>query len=53
MYAIKDINEEQVLRWDYKQTKIYIIHPDYMFDNKEITDQFIQNLKKNQTRFTT
>ena len=21
MYAIKDITEEQVLRWDYKQTK--------------------------------
>ena len=27
-----------------KQTK-NIIHPDFMVDNKEITDQFIQNLK--------
>ena len=25
--------------------KIYIIHPDFMVDNKEITYQFIQNLK--------
>ena len=24
---------------------IYIIHPDFMVDNKEIIDQFIQNLK--------
>ena len=45
MYAIKEITEEQVLRWDYKQTKKNIIHPDFMVDNKEITDQFIQNLK--------
>ena len=29
-----------------KQTN-YIIHPDFMVDNKEITDQFIQNLKSN------
>ena len=29
-----------------KQRK-YIIHPDFMVDNKEITDQFIQNLKSN------
>ena len=28
-----------------KQTK-YIIHPDFMVDNKEITDQFTQNLKR-------
>ena len=27
-----------------KQQK-YIIHPDFMVDNKEIIDQFIQNLK--------
>ena len=27
-----------------KQRK-HIIHPDFMVDNKEITDQFIQNLK--------
>ena len=27
-----------------KQRK-YIIHPDFMVDNEEITDQFIQNLK--------
>ena len=27
-----------------KQRK-YIIHPDFMFDNEEIIDQFIQNLK--------
>ena len=26
--------------------QIYIIHPDFMVDNKEITDQFIQNLKR-------
>ena len=26
--------------------KIYIIHPDFMVDNEEITDQFIQNLKR-------
>ena len=26
---------------------IYIIHPDLMVDNEEITDQFIQNLKSN------
>ena len=25
--------------------KIYIIHPDFMVDNKEITYQFSQNLK--------
>ena len=25
----------------------YIIHPDFMFANQEITDQFIQNLKSN------
>ena len=24
----------------------YIIHPDFMVDNKEIIDQFIQNLKR-------
>ena len=29
-----------------KQRK-YIIHPDFMVDNKERTDQFIQNLKIN------
>ena len=34
MYAIKEINEDQVLLWDYKQTKIYIIRPDFMVDNK-------------------
>ena len=45
-YAIKEINEEQVLSWDYKQTILYIIHPDFMVDNKEKTDQFIQNLKR-------
>ena len=28
-----------------KQGK-YIIHPDFMVDNEEITDQFIQNLKR-------
>ena len=47
MYAIKEITEEQVFRWDYKYIYIYIIHPDFMVDNKEITDQFIQNLKSN------
>ena len=46
MYAIKEITEEQVLCWDYKQTKTNIIHPDFMVDNKEITDQFVQNLKR-------
>ena len=25
---------------------IYIIHPNFMVDNKEITDQFIKNLKR-------
>ena len=29
-----------------KQIK-YIIHPDFMIANQEITDQFIQNLKSN------
>ena len=29
-----------------KQRK-YIIHPDFMVVNQEITDQFIQNLKSN------
>ena len=24
----------------------YIIHPDFMVDNEEITDQFIQNIKR-------
>ena len=47
MYAIKQITEKQVLRWDYKQTKKYIIHPDFMVANQEIIDQFIQNLKIN------
>ena len=28
-----------------KQTK-YVIHPDCMIDNEEITDQFIQNLRR-------
>ena len=28
-----------------KQRK-YIIHPNFMVDNEEITDQFIQNLKR-------
>ena len=28
-----------------KQRK-YIIHPDFMVDNEEITDQFIENLKR-------
>ena len=28
-----------------KQRK-YIIHPDFMVDNEEITDQFIQNLRR-------
>ena len=28
-----------------KQRK-YIIHPDFMVDNEEITDQFIQNTKR-------
>ena len=46
MYAFEEINEEQVLHWDYKQTKKYIIHPDFMVDNEEITDQFIQNIKR-------
>ena len=27
--------------------KVYIIHPDFVVDNKEIIDQFIQNLKSN------
>ena len=27
--------------------KIYIIHPDFMVVNQEITDQLIQNLKSN------
>ena len=36
MYVNKEITEEQVLRWDYKQTKKCIIHPDFMVDNKEI-----------------
>ena len=47
MYAIKEITEEQVLCWDYKQTNKNIIHPNFMVDNKEITNQFIQNLKSN------
>ena len=47
MYAIIEITEKQVLCWDYKQTNKYIIHPDFMVDNKEITDQFIHNLKSN------
>ena len=46
MCAIKEITEKQGLCWDYKQTK-YIIHPDFMAANQEITDQFIQNLKSN------
>ena len=32
-----------------KQRK-YIIHPDFMVANQEITDQFIQNLKSNPKR---
>ena len=35
-----------------KQIK-YIIHPEFMVANQEITDQFIQNLKVTQTRFMT
>ena len=30
MYAIKDITEEQVLRWDYKQTK-HIYHSSWFY----------------------
>ena len=33
-----------------KQRK-YIIHHDFMVANQEITDQFIQNIKSNPTRF--
>ena len=52
MYAIKEINEKKVLRWDYKQTnKKYDIHPDFMVANQEITDQFIQNIKSNPNKF--
>ena len=29
-----------------KKIYIYIILPDFMVDNEEITDQFIQNLKR-------
>ena len=46
MYAIKEINEEQVLCWDYKYIYINIIHPHLMVDNNKKTDQFIQNLKR-------
>ena len=35
-----------------KQRK-YIIHPEFMVANQEITDQFIQNLKITQPRFIT
>ena len=28
----------------------YIIHPDFMVANQEITDQFIHNLKNNQNK---
>ena len=30
-----------------KKQRKYIIHPDFMVANQEITDQFIQNLKSN------
>ena len=48
MYAIKYIT---LKKKDFggitnKQTK-YIIHPDFMIANQEITDQFIQNCKSN------
>ena len=33
-----------------KQIK-YIIHPDFMVANQEITDQFLQNLKSNPNKF--
>ena len=33
-----------------KQRK-YIIHPEFMVANQEITDQFIQNLKSNPNKF--
>ena len=34
-----------------KQRK-YIIHPEFMVENQEITDQFIQNLKSNPNKVT-
>ena len=51
MYAIKEINEQQVICWNYKQTKIYIIHPDFMVDNEEIS--LFRISKVTQTRFMT
>ena len=30
-----------------KKIHIYIFHPDFMVDNKDITDQFILSLKSN------
>ena len=33
-----------------KQRK-YIIHPEFMVANQQITDQFIQNLKSNPNKF--
>ena len=48
MYAFKETTKKQVLCWYYKQTKeIYLIHPEFMVANQEITDQFNQNLKIN------
>ena len=31
--------------WITRKQRKYIIHPDFMVDNEEITDQFIQNIK--------
>ena len=47
MYAIKEITEKQVLVGIKNKQRKYIIHPDFMVSNQEITDQFIQNLKSN------
>ena len=52
-FAIKEITENNFFVGITNKQKIHIIHPYFMVDNKEITDQFIQNLKKNQTSFKT
>ena len=47
MYALKRLRKSKFFVGNTSNQIKYIIHPDFMVANKEITDQFIQNLKIN------
>ena len=47
MYALKRLLKSKFFVGNTNKQIKYIIHPDFMVANQEITDQFIQNLKIN------